>query len=759
MEKFGFLKTLGIISVICLATAVASPAQNFGTVFSFDGIDGSGPLAGLVLANDGKLYGTTTKGGVNGCGTVFKIAPGGALTTLHSFNGTDGASPYGVLVQAGDGNFYGTTEEGGANGYGTVFKITPGGVLTTLYSFASTDGGYPQAGLVQATDGSFFGTTTNGGASSNCPHGCGTVFQITPAGTLTTLHSFTFTDGAYPFAGLVLATDGNFYGTTTKGGANGSGTIFGITLSGNLSTLHSFALSNGAYPVAGLVLATDGNLYGTTTTGGPNGYGTVFKITLGGVLTTLHSFDGTDGSDSQGAMIQATDGNFYGTTYAGGASGYGTVFKITPDGVLPTLHSFGYATLSYSPYGALVQDANGRLYGTTYQSSHNDGSVFSLGVFPGDTFSTTQLSYGIQALNETSASRTVTVSNTGGVTLTISSINSTANFAVFSTTCGATLAVGKHCVVNVTFTPTIVGKVVGTLTFGDNAPNPQTVALSGTGVVPVTLAPASTGYVSQPLGTTSAPKVSTLTNNQSVTLNNVIISTTGDFVVSSTTCASTLAAKGKCTISVTFSPTGLGKRTGLLSVSDDANNSPQTVSLTGTGYTFNVTHMTISFDTVDALGPYGVGGASMSGPNVSISYGTAVMCAACGFQNNQRFAPETQYSPGFGLNPDGPFDATLGTIVFNDTSDYGSGLGLDIESVGSLVFPQASVGGFSACLSAQNTQGALYLFGQTSIGNLNSPIIVNLSTKVGKYCSTWTYDDGASTGEPGWFLTSGSFTL
>jgi uncharacterized repeat protein (TIGR03803 family) len=223
------------------------------------------------------------------------------LTTLHRFDYTDGAYPN-ALVQGTDGNFYGTTNQGGAGrGRGTVFKITPRGMLTTLYNFCSqggsycTDGAYPNAGLVQAANGNFYGATAYGGATGGtCYEGCGTVFKITPGGALTTLHSFDGMDGAYPYAGLIQATDGNFYGTTFYGGANnscvngyGCGTVFSITPSGTLKTLYDFCgqsrCADGDEPAAGLVQGTNGNFYGTTSQAEANGNadGTVFSLSVG----------------------------------------------------------------------------------------------------------------------------------------------------------------------------------------------------------------------------------------------------------------------------------------------------------------------------------------------------------------------------------------------------------------------------------------------------------------------------------------------
>ncbi len=275
MTKLSLLKVVCIVSVFCAATVIPSPAQVSTTLYSFTGPDGAGPWAGLTQGTDGNFYGTTTSGGANDGGTVFKITPTGELTTLYSFDFSHGFGPFAGLVQGSDGNFYGSTYEGGADDLGVVFKITSSGTLTTLHSFAVADGTGPVAGLIQATDGNFYGTTEGGGAYDD-----GTVFKITPSGTLTTLDSFGGGDGASPWAGLVQASDGNFYGTTLLGnGFYNYGTVFKITPSGTLITLHSFDGSDGQRPYAGLVQASDGNFYGTTYLGA-FGYGTVFRLVL-----------------------------------------------------------------------------------------------------------------------------------------------------------------------------------------------------------------------------------------------------------------------------------------------------------------------------------------------------------------------------------------------------------------------------------------------------------------------------------------------
>jgi uncharacterized repeat protein (TIGR03803 family) len=350
----------------------------------------------LVQATNGYLYGTTSIGGAIGEGTVFKITPAGTLTTLYSFCAqgglcTDGAGPWAGLVQATNGYLYGTTYYGGAYNYGTVFKITPSGTLTTLYNFCAktgcTDGKYPRAGLVQATNGDLYGTASEGGANN-----WGTVFRITPSGTLTTLYSFCSqsgcTDGAGPWAGLVQAANGYLYGTTYGGGFT-AGTVFKITPSGTLTTLYNFCAktgcTDGGAPYAGLVQATNGDFYGTTASGGA---GTVFKITPSGTLTTLYSFCAqsgcTDGENPFAGLVQATNGDLYGMTPFGGDKSFGTVFRITASGTLTTLYSFcsqSGCTDGEYPYGALVLATNGDLYGTASEGGANNwGTVFSLSV-------------------------------------------------------------------------------------------------------------------------------------------------------------------------------------------------------------------------------------------------------------------------------------------------------------------------------------------------------------------------------------------
>jgi uncharacterized repeat protein (TIGR03803 family) len=320
--------------------------------------------------------------------TTTVALPAQTFKSQKSFDNTGGALPWATLVQGNDGNFYGTTQNGGntacALGCGTIFKITPTGKLTT-FSFNGTNGSQPFAGLVQAANGDFYGVTTSGGA-----YNAGTVFKFTPNGGLITLYSFNPDTGYAPMGGLVLASDGNFYGTASGGGVPtgqcdpGCGTIFKITPKGTYTTLHNFnGLPDGGMPLATMTQASDGKLYGTASDlGNAGSYGTVFTITPKGKFTVVHQFDNTDGAYPFGGLIQGTDGNFYGQTDLGGASDYGafgTVYKMTPSGKVTTLHSFEQ-TDGDNPISNLVQGTDGNFYGTAaYGGKYpNFGTVFKI---------------------------------------------------------------------------------------------------------------------------------------------------------------------------------------------------------------------------------------------------------------------------------------------------------------------------------------------------------------------------------------------
>jgi len=358
--------------------AVTSPGINLITLHSFAGGNGGGQPNGLVPATNGMFFGTTQIGGSNSAGTVFQMTTNGHVTTLYSFTGgSDGAIPFAPPAPGPDGILYGTTFQGGESDNGTIFKMSAAGALTTLVSFDIANGDFPYAGLVLGNDRSFFGTSYQGGA-----FGRGTVYRVSTNGDLTTLYSFSNgNDGGHPAAGLAQDGDGNFYGTTYKGGNFGNGTLYRIASNGPLASLVSFNSTNGSFPLAGLAQGNDGNFYGVTSQGGAFTHGTVFRVTPSGLLTSLHSFTGgSDGRQPVGTLLQGSDGNFYGTTAYGGDYDAGTVFRIAPGGALATLvHFDGYN--GAHPRAALVQGTDGHFYGTTQNGGANDhGLIFRFGI-------------------------------------------------------------------------------------------------------------------------------------------------------------------------------------------------------------------------------------------------------------------------------------------------------------------------------------------------------------------------------------------
>lgn len=387
------LGACAMVFPILLGLGVVTPlaqAQTYKVLYSFiAGTDGAVPYAGLVMDAKGGLYGTTYLGGPSHSGTAYKVTDQGKETVLHSFGGADGILPYAGLIMDSKGNFYGTTQEGGPDDHsGTVYKMNSKGKETVLYSFTlGTDGGIPLGGLVMDSNGLLYGTTSAGGISK-CSEGCGTVFKVNSKGLETVLYSFTGdTDGANPYAGLVMDTKGNLYGTTLNGGVSGAGTVFKVTKAGKETVLYSFKGSpDGASPFAGLIRDVKGSLYGTTGKGGASGNGTVFKLTATGKETVLHNFTaGTDGQGPVAGLLMDAKGNLYGTTSAGGGTGCngkgcGTVFKLNSKGKETVLHRFNAAKDGAIPYAAsLIMDAKGNLYGTAASGgSGNSGTVFRL---------------------------------------------------------------------------------------------------------------------------------------------------------------------------------------------------------------------------------------------------------------------------------------------------------------------------------------------------------------------------------------------
>jgi uncharacterized repeat protein (TIGR03803 family) len=380
---------------LILAAAVIPASGQYNVLYNF-GVDGSitdpcSPQNSGIIAQgqDGNLYSTTNMCGQYDGGTMFEVTPSGTFSLNFTFPNGGPANPFsGLTLDPASGNFYGTTTAGGTVGDGVLFSITPAGSLTVLHSFTGgTDGYTAWAPPIIATDRNLYGTSRRGGNTVSCGNGCGVVWKMTPSGALVWSHEFDLPHGFGPFAPLVEGADGNFYGTTNEGGTGqgfGQGVVFKITPAGKPAVLHSFVGPDGQYPQGPLIQGSDGNFYGTTIVGGANGYGVVFKITPSGSLTVLHSMSqATDGGNPYAGLVQASDGNFYGVNQSGGLNGGGTLFKITPKGILTVLHNFD-GTHGAQPFVTLIQHTNGTLYGDTFvggTGSQQNCGMGSCGVF------------------------------------------------------------------------------------------------------------------------------------------------------------------------------------------------------------------------------------------------------------------------------------------------------------------------------------------------------------------------------------------
>lgn len=369
------LRRLAFLLCMLSFFAATLSAQTYQDLFEFNGTaDGCCPQYPAILAQgrDGNLYGTTAAGGANNVGLVFRITPTGSFSVIRSFDTTHGSTPVGGLVLGLDGNLYGTTEFGGAHSYGNIFKITPTGVLTVLYDFTgNADGGLTVAPLIVATDGNFYGTSYPGVAFKLSPTG---VFKV--IGKIPTVS----------YGPLLQAYDGAFYGVTQFGGTYSAGTIYKI-VGKKVTTLYSFDGPHGAYPIGGLVQGSDGNLYGTTASGGGSNAGVVYRITPTGTLTVLINFDSVHplgGYQADAGLVAGSDGNLYGATVWGGTSVYGTIFEMTTGGSYAVLHDFD-APSGAGAYSTPVQHTNGRIFGMTARGgTPGKGVVYSLdnGVAP-----------------------------------------------------------------------------------------------------------------------------------------------------------------------------------------------------------------------------------------------------------------------------------------------------------------------------------------------------------------------------------------
>jgi uncharacterized repeat protein (TIGR03803 family) len=374
-------------------TTTSGGSTNVGVVYQVDttgqetvlysfsrGFDGIAPQAGVIGDAAGNLYGTASGGGLAFFGVVYKLDVKGRETVLHTFTGgADGANPNSGVILDGAGNLHGTLSSGGPANAGVIYTLDSTGRKTVLHSFGGPDGAVPYAGVIRDSAGNLFGTTSKGGTAN-----AGVVYKLDAAGAYTVLHNFTGTaDGGIPYAGVILDSAGNLYGTTTAGGAANAGVVYKLDAAGHETVLYSFmGGADGGDPYyAGVILDSAGNLYGTTVNGGTLGpWGVVYKLDTAGRLTVLHTFTGgTDGGLPYAGVIRDAAGDLYGTTDGGGPAHVGVVYKLDAAGQFSVLYSFSGVDGS-QPQAGLIRDSAGNLYGTTYSGgrTRSGGTIFRI---------------------------------------------------------------------------------------------------------------------------------------------------------------------------------------------------------------------------------------------------------------------------------------------------------------------------------------------------------------------------------------------
>jgi uncharacterized repeat protein (TIGR03803 family) len=508
---------------------VSAESGTIAALASFNGTNGQNPYGAMVIDSHGNLFGTTQNGGANNDGTVFEIAAGsGTITTIASFNSSTGTNPWGQLMIDSAGDLYGTTNHGGANSDGTVFEVVAGGnTITKIADFSSTAGTLSTSGLIEDSSGNLYGTTNLGGANSD-----GTIYEIASGtNTITVLASFNGTNGSVPRGGVVMDSSGNLYGTTTGGGANSDGTVWKLANGINtITTLASFNGTNGANPYASLVMDSSGNLYGTTSAGSSG----VFELASG--TTTITPLATGNGISSTGQLLMDSSGNLFGTTVGGGTYGDGTVFEITAGSrsylKLADLNGTNGSTVQ----AGLVMDSSGNLYGVAYSGgANNDGTVFEV-TPPAPVTQTVFTSQPTTVTAGAAQSFTVSLESAGGAvigqsgTVTLS-IASGPTGATLGGTLTATAANGVATFSGITFTK------AGTYTL-TAASSGLTSATSTT----ITVNPAAANkvaFLQAPSSGTASPTLGTVQVAIEDTYGNTITSSTATVSITGTNLSGT----------------------------------------------------------------------------------------------------------------------------------------------------------------------------------------------------------------------------
>jgi uncharacterized repeat protein (TIGR03803 family) len=376
----GTMKQMPLAVACALAVMTVAPVEaqvQESVLHNFEKGTGYNSLAGVTLAPDGGIYGTTEFGGTADHGVVYKLDTAFHYTVLHNFTGADGATLVAGVIRDSAGNLYGAALSGGTGGSGVLYKLDSAGNYTVLYNFTGgTDGGGPKAGVVGDSAGNLYGTA--GGGTG----GGGVVYKLDSAANYTVLYNFTVgADGWYPSRGVIRDSAGNLYGTTIGGGgAPGEeyGVVYKLDSAGNYTVLYRFTKEDGTSP-NGVILAPDG-LYGTAEFGGTTNNGVVYKLDSAGNYTVLYNFTGgADGGWPLAGVIRDSAGNLYGTAYNGGTADYGVVYKLDYAGNYTVLHTFTGGADGGSPVGGVIRTPAGNLVGTTQRGgSGGDGVVFVL---------------------------------------------------------------------------------------------------------------------------------------------------------------------------------------------------------------------------------------------------------------------------------------------------------------------------------------------------------------------------------------------
>jgi uncharacterized repeat protein (TIGR03803 family) len=382
MRAFAFFAVgLGTWASAMSATAATTYVQ----LHAFTTAEAQCPNGALLLSKDGSLYGMTQYGGSNGKGTVYALDPSGALRVLHNFGRgkSDGATPNGSLIEV-DNVLYGVTRAGGASNRGVAFKLTKQGRFTLLHSFAGDiDGVWPQGPLVLATDGNLYGTTGNEGVSLG-----GTLFRMDTAGNVTTLWNME-RNGAGPYdprGGLMQASDGRLYGTSLGGGARDDGTVYSYDLDGTRTIVHDFGSTTASFPDSGVMQGRDGAFYGTTHSDSWDATGDAFRVTAAGDYSEPHHFSNAagEGWGPEGRLVEPNDDVFLGTTDIGGTYSGGTLYRMTLGGDFKYLHMFGEpieggGVDGSTPEAGLTRTGKGEYVGTTCNGGAADaGTIYRL---------------------------------------------------------------------------------------------------------------------------------------------------------------------------------------------------------------------------------------------------------------------------------------------------------------------------------------------------------------------------------------------